>query len=328
MNRLGHWLGSLSNTLVALAALGVGGAAFLLNLTLSAAARPPRTEILVAARRLPAGTVLAPSDLRPVAAYADPLTEGFVPAAEASQVAGKVLAVPLPAGAPLPRSALLDMAGNGRLAALLADRPGMILFPIDLSASHIIAPDPRRLRPGDRIALTVVIPQRPMGLEPTPFPPLLPGATPTPPRGGLPVPATPTATPTVTLEILARLQPPLAKDLFPDGLEVADVLGVPEETPGEGEGGAASALAPASGIPSRPLLLVLAPAERRELLALALSVGQPVVISLLGRPDPERPTPGLSFLDLEEWLRAQRQAALGEGPAPTPTPTPATGGTP
>jgi hypothetical protein len=324
MHRLSQWLGSLSNALVALAALGVGGAAFLLNLTLSAAARPPRTEILVAARRLPAGTVLSPSDLRPVAAYADPLTEGFVPAAEASRVAGKVLAVPLPAGAPLPRSALLDMAGSGRLAALLADRPGMILFPIDLSASHIIAPDPRRLRPGDRIALTVVIPQRPMGLEPTPSPPLPPGATPTPPRGGLPVPATPTA----ALEILARLQPPLAKDLFPDGLEVADVLGVPEEAPGEGEAGAASAFAPAGGILSRPLLLVLAPAERRELLALALSVGQPVVISLLGRPDPERPTPGLSFLDLEEWLRAQRQAALAEGPAPAPTPTPATGGTP
>lgn len=109
---------------------------------------------------------------------------------------------------------------------------------------------------------------------------------------------------------------------------MADVLGVPEEAPGEGEAGAASAFAPAGGILSRPLLLVLAPAERRELLALALSVGQPVVISLLGRPDPERPTPGLSFLDLEEWLRAQRQAALAEGPAPAPTPTPATGGTP
>jgi len=94
--------------------------------------------VLVAARGLPAGTLLSAGDLRSAElAAGGALVSTLVPAAREPGVLGETLSAPLQAGEPLPRAAL---AAGGDPAA----------FTLTVGAEHALG---GALRPGDRVSV-------------------------------------------------------------------------------------------------------------------------------------------------------------------------------
>lgn len=110
-----------------------------------AVAAPPPAEVsvLVAARDLPAGTVLAPGDL--TSAGFDP---GSVPAGLALDAAGRTLAAPLRTGEPVTDVRLVG-------PALTEGYPGLAAVPVRLPDAGMAG----LLRVGDRIDLVAADPQ-------------------------------------------------------------------------------------------------------------------------------------------------------------------------
>lgn len=110
----------------------------------AAAAPPPATvAVAVAARDLPAGTLLAPGDLRSVG-----FAPGSVPAGVSRDAAGRTLAAPLRAGEPVTDVRLVG-------PALTEGYPGLSAVPVRL-------PDPAMaalLRVGDHVDLVSADPQ-------------------------------------------------------------------------------------------------------------------------------------------------------------------------
>ena len=104
---------------------------------------PPRVDVLVAARDLPAGTVLAPGDLAPV-----PFAPDSVPDDLAASAAGRTLAAPLRRGEPVTD---VRLVGPG-----LADgNPGVTAVPVRLPDAGMAD----LLAAGDRIDLVAADPQ-------------------------------------------------------------------------------------------------------------------------------------------------------------------------
>jgi hypothetical protein len=294
--------------------------------------RPVQLSVLAAARDLAMGDVIKPADLVEKNVYQDENAGLYILAEEMSGVIGGVAALPIGAGAPLLRNAVLAPVGQGmRLSAALADHPGHSLFPLPLSAQNVIAPDARSFLPGDLVGITVVIASRPQAPA-TPVPPaswtfrsLTPEASPTP---------TPGAQPNPTLDSgqwLERSAPPLAKDLFPQGVRLVAVQGLPAASVSEdSESAGFTSVVPAPAISDLTLektLILLVPDDGREALALALEQGDRLIISLLSRGEPDA-SPGYTYWDFEERFRLDRQqalsateAALGVRPGRTPVPT-------
>jgi len=157
IRRLSASLGGLG--VVAISA-AVFVAAFLLLQSVSAAARPPEVELLAAARDLPAGTTLTEKDLQAIRAFRDEASAAFVPAEEITRAVGGLLAMPVRAGSPIPRDALLAPAG-ARFSALLADAPGHAAFPLFLDEPNVASPPVETFRPGDVVGVLAVVAHEP-----------------------------------------------------------------------------------------------------------------------------------------------------------------------
>ncbi len=103
------------------------------------AASGKRTQILLATRALPAGTVLSVSDLRTAGIAGEASLVGtLLPAREASRVIGQRLSAAVPAGAPVPAGAL---AGA---------QPQAAAFTLAAPEFDVIG---ERLQPGDRVSV-------------------------------------------------------------------------------------------------------------------------------------------------------------------------------
>lgn len=103
------------------------------------AASSKRTQILLATRPLPAGTVLSAGDLRTAEIAGEPSLMGaLLPARDASRVIGRQLSAAVPADAPVPAGAL---AGS---------QPQAAAFTLAISEFDVIG---ERLQPGDRVSV-------------------------------------------------------------------------------------------------------------------------------------------------------------------------------
>jgi len=309
------------NLTVLAAAVLVFAAAFCALNGLATARIPASINILTAARDLAIGETIDRADLAEKTIYQDETLDLYIPAAEIDSVIGGAAALPVRLGQPLLRENLIAPAAAGvRLSAALADYPGYSLFPLPLDEDNITAPGVEWFLPGDLIAITVVLAARPPVQEtPDPFTVI--------PIDGVPPEAFPSAYPPGSVSgtspqsesaasqdadqvaALARLAPPLAKDLFPGGVRVIWVQGLP--APVEGDASGAPVFNP--GL-QNALLIILIPDDLREELALAMQQGAQVFISLLGRSDSAGPSAGFSYWDLEDLLRADRVESLQEAP--------------
>lgn len=108
-----------------------------------AAPPPPSESVLVAARDLPAGVVIAAADLQPVA-----FAPGSAPDGVAADAVGQVLAAPLRRGEPVTDVRLVG-------PALTEGTPGVTAVPVRLPDAGMVA----LLDVGDRIDLVAADPQ-------------------------------------------------------------------------------------------------------------------------------------------------------------------------
>lgn len=116
--------------------------AVLVGLRVGAAPPPPSVPVPVAARDLPAGSVVGRDDVT-TAAFAP----GTAPAAVAEDPVGRVLAAPVGAGEPVTDVRLVG-------ARLAAAHPDLTVMPVRLPDAGVVD----LLRPGDRIDLLAADP--------------------------------------------------------------------------------------------------------------------------------------------------------------------------
>lgn len=296
----------IANTGVNLVVLGVSVAIFLAAFfalsALGAAGRPPTLEVLSATRDLNIGDVISANDLTVKKVFQDDNAALYIPAAEAANVAGGIVAQPISNGQPIFRTAILAQAAEGtRLSAALAKYPGYSLFPLPLDAMNLVSPDVDAFLPGDLVGVTVVIASRPQQMTtPTPQPELIL-------QPGVQLTSTPAPEETARTEALGRALPPLAKDLFPMGVRVIAVQGLPPSTSSTDEGGSAF-----SATTQARMLILLVPNAAREVLSLALQQGDQLIVSLMARGD-EAPTAGFTYWDFEDLFKHDREEVLGGG---------------
>lgn len=296
----------IASTGVNLVVLGVSVGIFLVAFialnALGAAQKPPTISVLSATRDLNIGDVITASDLAVKTVFQDDNASLYIPGEEVTGVVGGVVAQPIFNGQPIFRSAILAQAAEGtRLSAVLAQFPGHSLFPLPLDAMNLVSPDADAFLPGDLIGVTVVISTRPQQMStPTPMPELVidPGYV------------EPTAQPS-PLELeqadaINRSFPPLAKDLFPMGVRVIAVQGLPQQTESSEDSGSFN-------LDTQPkMLILLVPNESREVLSLALQQGDRLVVSLMARGD-ETPSAGFTYWDFEDLFKQDREEVLGGG---------------
>ena len=299
----------LASTGLNLVALGVSVGIFLVAFfalsALGAAGRPPTVDILSATRDLNIGDVIAAEDLVVRKVFQDDNAGLYIPGEEAAGVIGGIVAQPIFTGQPIFRTTIVAPAAEGtRLSAVLAQYPGYSLFPLPLEAMNLVAPDVEAFLPGDLVGVTVVITSRPQQLNtPTPMPELILA-----PGYGIEPTATPAPEESAQAEALSRALPPLAKDLFPMGVRVMAVQGLPPST-SETSDSSGSAFSTAS---QPRMLILLIPNAAREVLSLALQQGDRLVVSLMARGD-ETPTAGFTYWDFEDLFKHDREEVLGGG---------------
>jgi hypothetical protein len=123
----------------------------------------------------------------------------------------------------------------------------------------------------------------------------------------------PTATPApqevAQTDALSRALPPLAKDLFPMGVRVISVQGLPPQNDTTDTSNSDSSF---TTFDQPQMLILLIPNESREVLALALQQGDRLVVSLMARGD-ETPTAGFTYWDFEDLFKSDREEVLGGG---------------
>ncbi|WKZ36209.1 MAG: hypothetical protein QY332_21615 [Anaerolineales bacterium] len=296
----------IASTGVNLVVLGVSVGIFLVAFialnALGAAQKPPTISVLSATRDLNIGDVIMANDLAVKTVFQDDNASLYIPGEEVTGVVGGVVAQPIFNGQPIFRSAILAQAAEGtRLSAVLAQFPGHSLFPLPLDAMNLVSPDAEAFLPGDLIGVTVVISTRPQQMStPTPMPELVidPGYV------------EPTIQPS-PLELeqadaINRSFPPLAKDLFPMGVRVIAVQGLPQQTESSEDSGSFN-------LDTQPkMLILLVPNESREVLSLALQQGDRLVVSLMARGD-EVPSAGFTYWDFEDLFKQDREEVLGGG---------------
>ncbi len=272
--------------------------AFLVLQGLATARIPQSTTILAAARTLQIGDQIQQGDLVEKAIFVDEMTASYVRADSALDLVGAYAALPVRAGQPLLRENFISPDASGeRFSAFLTQFPGHSLFPLPIDAVNVVAPPIEMYRSGDLVGLTVAISSRPpqqATQAPDVFSYTLPGPAPAELPEVLPEPDT------TTDESVERGYPPLAKDLFPGGVRVAGVHGLPESARPDDETSAFSAYE------QEEILILLLPDSGRERLSLALLQGDRVFVSLLSHSNPTGPTTGFTYWDLEDWFREDR----------------------
>jgi len=276
---------------------------FMLN-ALSTAQRPPTVQVLSAAHDLNIGDVISPDSLEVKTVFQDDNSTLYITADEVEGVAGGIVAQPILSGQPVFRTAILAPAAEGtRLSAALAEYPGHSLFPLPLDAMNVVAPDLAAFLPGDLVGVTVVIAARPQQFStPTPMPELLlPADTVLEPT------ATPDPGESAIADAQSRSFPPLAKDLFPMGVRVIVVQGMPPATDST-DGGSSSF----TTFDQPQMLILLVPNQSREVLSLALQQGDRLVVSLMARGEDD-PTAGFTYWDFEDLFKADREEVLKGG---------------
>jgi len=280
--------------------------AFLALNGLAAAQRPPTATVLVAVADMPIGHVVAPSDLAEKTVYQDETTGLFVPAAEANSVVGQIIGSPLFAGQPIPRSVIIGKVSETyRLSSALAAYPDYTLFPLPLDAMNIVAPEIESFYPGDLINITAVIASRPT--HPDDFNTGFGLGQVVPSENG----TTANKSPGESDGILKDTYPPLAKDLFPQGVRVLAVQGLPPEANTSSGNGDAGTSAPVLAVAdTKPMLLLLIPNSQREKLALALQDSDMLIVSLIPHGI-DTPTNGFTYWDLESLFQTDRSKNLG-----------------
>ena len=299
----------IASTGINLVVLGVSVGIFLVAFfalnALGAAQKPPTVSVLAATHDLNIGDVITANDLAVKTVFQDDNATLYIPGEEVTGVVGGIVAQPIFNGQPVFRSAIVAPAAEGtRLSAVLAQYPGYSLFPLPLDAMNLIAPDAIAFLPGDLINVTVVISSRPQQMTtPTAMPDLIldPGV----------VQPTATAAPQEIAQVdaLNRALPPLAKDLFPMGVRVVSVQGLPVQTDSTNTENSDSSF---TTFDQPQMLMLLVPNESREVLSLALQQGDRLVVSLMARGE-EAPTAGFTYWDFEDLFKSDREDALGGG---------------
>jgi hypothetical protein len=315
LKRLAH---SGVNLAVLIVAVVVFLAAFFALNGLVAAQMPPVITVLAVSRDIQIGEVLNPADLVEKTVYEDDRAALYIPADQVGEVVGGVAALPIRTGQPVFRDAVVALAGEGhRLSAALGQFPDHSLFPLPLEANNVVAPEAASFLPGDLVGVTVVIGARPQ-----------PPATPTPDVLSLvPAPLITTTLPTLVIgteteetAALARAYPPLAKDLFPQGVLVIAIQGLAQ--PAGEETDDVDSQPVFTGLPQQELLILLVPNQAREQLALAMQRADQVFISLLARGDKAGVTPGFTYWDFEDLFKTDREQTLTASGAVAPPGTP------
>jgi hypothetical protein len=308
MEKQGNMLKRIASTGVNLVVLGVSVGIFLVAFialnALGAAQKPPTISVLSATHDLNIGDVITANDLAVKTVFQDDNASLYIPGEEVTGVVGGVVAQPIFSGQPIFRSAILAQAAEGtRLSAVLAQFPGHSLFPLPLDAMNLIAPDAEAFLPGDLIGVTVVISTRPQQMStPTPMPELV-----IDPAYDIEPTAQPSPLELAQADALNRSFPPLAKDLFPMGVRVIAVQGLPAPTDSSETNGSSFTLDD-----TQKMLILLVPNESREVLSLALQQGDRLVVSLMARGD-EVPSAGFTYWDFEDLFKADREEVLGGG---------------
>lgn len=295
----------IASTGINLVVLGVSVGIFLVAFValnaLGAAQKPPTVSVLSATRDLNIGDVISARDLVVKTVFQDDNAPLYIPGEEVTGVVGGIVAQPIFSGQPVFRSAIVAPAAEGtRLSAVLAKYPGFSLFPLPLDAMNLVAPDATGFLPGDLIGVTVVITSRPQQMStPTAMPELiLEGIEPT---------ATPLPQEVEQSDALSRALPPLAKDLFPMGVRVISVQGLPAKAESTDEESSSF-----TSFDQPQMLILLVPNSSREVLSLALQQGDRLVVSLMARGD-ESPTAGFTYWDFEDLFKSDREEVLGGG---------------
>ena len=299
----------IASTGINLVVLGVSVGIFLVAFfalnALGAAQKPPTVSVLAATRILNIGDVITANDLAVKTVFQDDNATLYIPGEEVTGVVGGIVAQPIFNGQPVFRSAIVAPAAEGtRLSAVLAQYPGYSLFPLPLDAMNLIAPDAIAFLPGDLINVTVVISSRPQQMTtPTAMPDLILDPSVVQP--------TATAAPQeiAQADALNRALPPLAKDLFPMGVRVVSVQGLPVQTDSTNTENSDSSF---TTFDQPQMLMLLVPNESREVLSLALQQGDRLVVSLMARGE-EAPTAGFTYWDFEDLFKSDREDALGGG---------------
>jgi len=294
------------NLVVIAVSVGVFLVAFIALNALGAAQKPPTIAVLSATRNLNIGDVIAANDLAVKTVFQDENTTLYIAGEEVTGVVGGIVAQPVFSGQPVFRSAIVAPAAEGtRLSAVLAQFPGHSLFPLPLDAMNLVAPDAGAFLPGDLIGVTVVITSRPQQMStPTVMPDLIidPGA-------GMEPTVTPAPQEIAQADALNRALPPLAKDLFPMGVRVISIQGLPPQSDSTDSSNTDSSF---TTFDQPQMLILLVPNESREVLSLALQQGDRLVVSLMARGD-EAPTAGFTYWDFEDLFKSDREEALGGG---------------
>ena len=300
------------NVAVLVIAIAVFAVAFMALNGLAAAQKPPTIRVLAPSRNIAIGETITAADLVEKTVYEDENAQLYIPAEAAGELIGGTAALPLRKGHPILRDQVMARAAGAlRLSAILSEYPDHSLFPVRIDASNVSAPDIDAFLPGDLVGLTVVIdrrPQEPVTATPDPFDPF-----------GLSVPTIISSTTPLggedeegleadTAEALDRTGPPLAKDLFPQGIRVVMVEGQTERVEADPDNpGAAPSYARPAGAET---LILLVPNDAREALALALQQGAQLFVSLLAHADGADLTPGFTYWDFEDQFRADRVESL------------------
>jgi hypothetical protein len=281
-----------------------------------AAQKPATVTVLAVSRNVQIGEVIRAADLVEKTIFEDSNSSLYIPIEQIEEVVGGVAALPLRTGQPVYRDMVIALAGDGyRLSAVLGQFPDHSLFPLPLDAGNVIAPEAASFLPGDLIGVTVVLGTRPQ-----------PPATPTPSAySWMPASVITSTLPAPLIEIenedaeaQARAYPPLAKDLFPQGVLVIAVQGLPQSTVSNGESQDVHAQPVFAGTPQQDLLILLVPNQAREQFALTMQRADQVFISLLTRGDGGEITPGFTYWDFEDQFKADREQALNDRGFATP----------
>jgi hypothetical protein len=306
MEKRRNMLKRIASTGVNLVVLGVSVGIFLVAFialnALGAAQKPPTISVLSATRDLNIGDVITANDLAVKTVFQDDNASLYIPGEEVTGVVGGVVAQPIFNGQPIFRSAILAQAAEGtRLSAALAQFPGHSLFPLPLDAMNLVSPDAEAFLPGDLIGVTVVISTRPQQMStPTPMPELVIDS------GYVEPTAQPSPLELEQADAMDRSLPPLAKDLFPMGVRVIAVQGLPQQTESSEDSGSFN-------LDTQPkMLILLVPNQSREVLSLALQQGDRLVVSLMARGD-ETPSAGFTYWDFEDLFKQDREEVLGGG---------------
>ncbi len=255
---------------------------------------PGQSAIAVAAVPLHPGDMLTEDRVRTVIAYDAPALRGMIREADLPRYTGGTVLMFIPAGAAIPRTAILpsgQLTAPARLSSVMVE--GEQLLPLQ-DTDRIQAPPFSMLRPGDCLDVVAFF-GVPAG-----------GSTPATlsiePEGAIPQTPALEITGTTNLTLPTR---PMAKWLA-RGV-VRSVLGLP--TPSGGEG--ASAVRTSSASAGAPRLLLGVPQSALEGIIYALESAE--MVYLIMAPPCVRaeipPSMGFAEQDLEQWVRAGRQAA-------------------